>query len=341
MPSVAGRGDHDVVARRPTPRRRRSTASVRAAPGTVAAAARDGDHLGPERLQQRDQRAADPARADDQPPSRPRASARRWRPSSSHERARAKRVERLVGGQHQRQRVLGDRQAEGAGGRRDRSRSPSTVPDAQPLLDAGRRELHPAHASPGRSGSSSGSPPSHTSPSAPSSGPSPPAAVLDGGARGRGGRRRDVDDGWLGHGSCGLPALSRLSRRDDARDAMAIVPLLSARGLVKSFGGRRILDGLDLELADGARIGVLGPNGGGKSTLLRILAGLEHPDAGDGHAPPRAGARLPAAGGRGRRAHAARHRARRAPRGRRARGRAARRRAPARRPAPGRRPATR
>jgi ATP-binding cassette subfamily F protein 3 len=57
--------------------------------------------------------------------------------------------------------------------------------------------------------------------------------------------------------------------------------MISARGLSKSFGGRRILDGLDLELAAGARIGVLGPNGGGKSTLLRILAGLEHPDAGD------------------------------------------------------------
>ncbi len=61
---------------------------------------------------------------------------------------------------------------------------------------------------------------------------------------------------------------------------MATVPLLSARGIAKSFGGRRILDGLDLELADGMRIGVLGPNGGGKSTLLAILAGLEHPDAG-------------------------------------------------------------
>ena len=59
------------------------------------------------------------------------------------------------------------------------------------------------------------------------------------------------------------------------------VPLLSARGLVKSFGGRRILDGLDLELAAGARIGVLGPNGGGKSTLLRILSGREYADAGD------------------------------------------------------------
>jgi ATP-binding cassette subfamily F protein 3 len=61
---------------------------------------------------------------------------------------------------------------------------------------------------------------------------------------------------------------------------MAIVPLLSARGLKKSFGGRLILDGLDLELADGMRIGVLGPNGGGKSTLLAILAGLEEPDGG-------------------------------------------------------------
>ena len=61
---------------------------------------------------------------------------------------------------------------------------------------------------------------------------------------------------------------------------MASVPLLSARGLKKSFGGRLVLDGLDLELADGMRVGVLGPNGGGKSTLLAILAGLEHADAG-------------------------------------------------------------
>lgn len=61
---------------------------------------------------------------------------------------------------------------------------------------------------------------------------------------------------------------------------MAPVPLLSARGLKKSFGGRLVLDGLDLELADGMRVGVLGPNGGGKSTLLAILAGVEHADGG-------------------------------------------------------------
>jgi ATP-binding cassette subfamily F protein 3 len=58
------------------------------------------------------------------------------------------------------------------------------------------------------------------------------------------------------------------------------VPQLAARGLTKSFGGRAVLRGLDLDVAAGARIGVLGPNGGGKSTLLRILAGEEEPDAG-------------------------------------------------------------
>jgi ATP-binding cassette subfamily F protein 3 len=56
--------------------------------------------------------------------------------------------------------------------------------------------------------------------------------------------------------------------------------LIEGRGIVKSFGGRRILDGLDLFVADGARIGILGPNGSGKSTLLRILAGTEAADAG-------------------------------------------------------------
>ena len=56
--------------------------------------------------------------------------------------------------------------------------------------------------------------------------------------------------------------------------------VLAARGLTKSFGGRAILRGADLDVEAGARIGVLGPNGGGKSTLMRILAGLDTPDAG-------------------------------------------------------------
>src|SRR4051812_35150860 len=55
---------------------------------------------------------------------------------------------------------------------------------------------------------------------------------------------------------------------------------LSARGVVKSFGGRRILDGLDLELPARGRVGLIGANGSGKSTLLRLLAGSDEPDAG-------------------------------------------------------------
>ncbi len=54
--------------------------------------------------------------------------------------------------------------------------------------------------------------------------------------------------------------------------------LISLRAAVKSFGARTVLDGLDLEVADDARIGVVGQNGSGKSTLLRILAGLDEPD---------------------------------------------------------------
>jgi ATP-binding cassette, subfamily F, member 3 len=71
-----------------------------------------------------------------------------------------------------------------------------------------------------------------------------------------------------------------VSATGTTRSAAPPVPLLAARGLIKSFGGRRILDGLDLDVADGARIGVLGPNGGGKSTLLRMLSGEEPADGG-------------------------------------------------------------
>src|SRR4051794_39545767 len=61
---------------------------------------------------------------------------------------------------------------------------------------------------------------------------------------------------------------------------MPVVPMLAARGLTKSFGGRKILHGVDLDVEHSSRIGILGPNGGGKSTTLKILAGLEHADQG-------------------------------------------------------------
>ncbi len=55
---------------------------------------------------------------------------------------------------------------------------------------------------------------------------------------------------------------------------------LHARDISKSFGARAVLDHVSLVVAPGDRVGVIGPNGIGKSTLLRLLAGLEQPDGG-------------------------------------------------------------
>ena len=55
---------------------------------------------------------------------------------------------------------------------------------------------------------------------------------------------------------------------------------VSATGLVKRFGERRVVDGLDLAVPYGAIYGVLGPNGAGKTTTLRTLLGILEPDEG-------------------------------------------------------------
>jgi ABC-2 type transport system ATP-binding protein len=55
---------------------------------------------------------------------------------------------------------------------------------------------------------------------------------------------------------------------------------VTARGIVKSFGDRRVLDHVDLSIEHGHVLALLGPNGAGKTTLVRILATLTRLDAG-------------------------------------------------------------
>ncbi|QES45042.1 antibiotic ABC transporter ATP-binding protein [Streptomyces venezuelae] len=57
-------------------------------------------------------------------------------------------------------------------------------------------------------------------------------------------------------------------------------PALLAHDIVRNFGGRRVLDGVSLTASPGHRIGLIGENGVGKSTLLRVLAGADEPDTG-------------------------------------------------------------
>jgi len=59
------------------------------------------------------------------------------------------------------------------------------------------------------------------------------------------------------------------------------VTVLAARGIRKSYGGREVVAGIDLDLARGECYGLLGPNGAGKTTTLRMLLGLVRPDAGE------------------------------------------------------------
>ncbi|WP_228484546.1 dipeptide ABC transporter ATP-binding protein [Microbacterium cremeum] len=58
-------------------------------------------------------------------------------------------------------------------------------------------------------------------------------------------------------------------------------PLLRARGVVKHFGERLVLDDVDLDIGPGRIVGVVGESGSGKSTLARCVAGLESEDAGE------------------------------------------------------------
>ena len=61
---------------------------------------------------------------------------------------------------------------------------------------------------------------------------------------------------------------------------MAAKNLINLEAVSKSFGIKPLLENVSLGINAGERIGVVGRNGGGKSTLMKVLAGIEHPDSG-------------------------------------------------------------
>jgi len=68
---------------------------------------------------------------------------------------------------------------------------------------------------------------------------------------------------------------------------------LEAKGLCKSFSGRKVVDSLSLSVAPGQVIGLLGPNGAGKTTSFHMIIGFLAADAGDVFLDGRAISRLP------------------------------------------------
>src|SRR6266699_5883740 len=96
-----------------------------------------------------------------------------------------------------------------------------------------------------------------------------PAARAD--SRGSGDCRR-------GGARCRGPLMGERARANATGGMMTTA--IQAEGLVKHFGPTRALDGVDLRVPAGTVLGLLGPNGSGKTTTVRILTTLLEPDAG-------------------------------------------------------------
>ncbi|MBD2515305.1 ABC transporter ATP-binding protein [Nostoc sp. FACHB-973] len=58
-------------------------------------------------------------------------------------------------------------------------------------------------------------------------------------------------------------------------------PLIELKSISKSFGSHKVLDNVDLTIYRGEALGIIGPSGTGKSTILRVIAGLLAPDEGE------------------------------------------------------------
>jgi ATPase subunit of ABC transporter with duplicated ATPase domains len=69
--------------------------------------------------------------------------------------------------------------------------------------------------------------------------------------------------------------------KQDSIEESFIMIVLSAQNIVKSFGINTVLKDVSLTIQQGDRMGLVGVNGCGKSTLMRIIAGLDSPDGGE------------------------------------------------------------
>lgn len=67
-----------------------------------------------------------------------------------------------------------------------------------------------------------------------------------------------------------LQPTARARRRDEEAGASAVIEV---RGLVKSFGRLRVVDGISFDVWRGETFGLLGPNGAGKNSVMRVLSG--------------------------------------------------------------------
>ena len=77
-----------------------------------------------------------------------------------------------------------------------------------------------------------------------------------------------------------MSLFATIERPDSRIDAQSDSPVISLRGISKSFSKRIVIDGVDLEVNKGETLVVIGRSGTGKSVLLKIVAGLMKPDSG-------------------------------------------------------------
>src|SRR3569833_2525274 len=71
------------------------------------------------------------------------------------------------------------------------------------------------------------------------------------------------------------------SRRAGAGMSPDITPILRVSKVVKRFGGYHALDGVSFHVVSGEILGLVGPNGSGKTTAINVISGLYAPDGGE------------------------------------------------------------